>query len=179
MKKISVYLLCVVTFCGLILPPSLSANLEGRERDGVDKWAGKNKEMRRLQPEGRRKMSPKPFLMAGDPRFENMLRLALVDEDKLAEAIEKWPKLDEMSEMEKRQFTKRVEMFRGRIRKEALQEATALALEIPEQQQVEYLRSYWEERIRVERAVRQQAEKDLDQKMETVREKLRQQWSGR
>ncbi len=133
-----------------------------------------------MRPYGdkQKKMPPKPFLLAGDPRFEKMLKLALVDEDKLEAAIQEWPRLNEMSENEKRQFMRRVNGFRQKLRNDAEQEAEALALNIPEDKKLDYFRAYWNSRMEIEQEIRQQAEAQHESRMRELRMQLKQQWGG-
>ena len=117
-----------------------------------------------------------PFLMAGDPRFEEMLKLALVEEDQFNSAVQDWPRLQQMSEIEKRMFLRRVTMFREKLRQEAMEEAEQLGLDIPEDQKVEYFRSYWTARMQLEKEIRAEAKERHEAEMEALRQKMRQQW---
>ncbi|MEM6602051.1 MAG: hypothetical protein AAF649_11755, partial [Verrucomicrobiota bacterium] len=119
---------------------------------------------------------PAPFLMAGDPRFEQMLKLALVDMDEFNSAIKEWPQLQQMSEMDKRRFIRRVTLFRQKLREQAMEEAQQLGLNIPEDRKVEYFQNYWTARMRLEKDIRSEAKARHEIEMKALREKLQQEW---
>jgi len=176
----------VVVVCLLALSTSAEGNLQNTDRENkrfekknFDRTSSK-KHGRPMGPHGedRRVGQSRPFLMAGDPRFEQMLKLALVDKEKLSEAIENWPRTQQMSENEKRKFVRRVTMFREKLRKEAMEEARQLELEISEDQKVEYFRSYWTARMQLEQEIREQAKERHETKMKALREQLQQKWLG-
>lgn len=130
------------------------------------------------QGEGRRGDQPMPFLMAGDPRFEQMLKLALVDEDKIGDAIRGWQRWEKMEPPQQRRFMQRLNQFREKLRNEAAEEASKLGLRIPEEKRVEFFRNYWTSRMQLEQQVRQKAEAEHERQMVAFRESLKLQWSG-
>jgi len=105
-----------------------------------------------------------------------MLKLALVDENDFHGAIEEWPKYQKMSQMEKRVFTRRVTMFRDRLRNEATEEARQLGLDIPEDRKVEYFRAYWSARMKLEQIIRAEAQERHKNDMGELRQKLQREW---
>lgn len=125
---------------------------------------------------GRGETRLKPFLMASDPRFEKMLNLALVNENELEEAIETWPKYEEMNPMRRQHLKRRLDNFRDRIRSEAMAKAGEMDLTIPPERENDFIRDYWSSRIRIEKEVRKMAEAELRERSNRVREEIKRKW---
>jgi hypothetical protein len=108
----------------------------------------------------------KPFLMAGHPEYARMIEAALAPESQVAAHLERWPRYQEMDEAARRDLRQGFERMRRRIREEALEDATARGWTIPPEKEDEFVRSYWTRRIRVERAVRERAEREWKEAMD-------------
>lgn len=126
-------------------------------------------------PGGIRRLMPfKPFLMAGSPQFAQMLKISLLPPDKVEAEMQNWPKFQEMDEPAREEFRRGIDQFRRRIREEALNGAREQKITIPTARETEYVRLYWEKRIQIETRIRQQAEGQLKQEMDTAFRDLRQ-----
>lgn len=126
-------------------------------------------------PGGMRRLMPfKPFLMAGSPQFAQMLKISLLPPDRVEAEMQNWPKFQEMDEPAREEFRKGIDQFRRRIREEALNGAREQKITIPPTRETEYVRLYWEKRIQIETRIRQQAEGQLKQEMDTAFRDLRQ-----
>lgn len=126
-------------------------------------------------PGGMRRLMPfKPFLMAGSPQFAQMLKISLLPPDKVEAEMQNWPKFQEMDEPAREEFRKGIDQFRRRIREDALNGAREQKITIPPARETEYVRLYWEKRIQIETRIRQQAEGQLKQDMDTAFRDLRQ-----
>jgi len=119
---------------------------------------------------------PEPFLIAGDPRFERMLKLVLVEESDLEAALIEWPEYQEMGLIGKKVLERRIQSFRERTRKEALRFARESGIQIEEGQETAFIQDYWMERSRVEKEVRAEAEQLLRKKADDVRRKMIKRW---
>ncbi|MGF1679542.1 MAG: hypothetical protein ACFCUX_10170 [Candidatus Methylacidiphilales bacterium] len=128
--------------------------------------------------EGRALPLPKPFLMAGDERFEEVLSLALVPEEQLDAALTTWMEKRQLDERAKRMMMRRLESFRRRLRDESLMEAQRMGLTLTEDQQSEFIKDYWTRRAAVERTLRQKAEAELKSHMETLNAQLKKDWKS-
>ncbi|MEM6820689.1 MAG: hypothetical protein AAF558_01935 [Verrucomicrobiota bacterium] len=143
---------------------------------GLDKSKEGVKDRKKFERQIKNRFTPKPFLMAGDKRFEKMLQLALADEDQLSNAFDQWPGMESLDDRAKRMFTRRVKGFRDRLRREALEEAKNLEITLEEREKNEFIRSYWQQRMQIERRIRQNAEEELKSSMKPIREGLKKEW---
>jgi len=174
MKSYSILILqvCLIVSLGGSLSLSLNAQPVGPDRPLGPH--GDSKAERKLQRGDKER--PKPFLMASDPRFAEMLKLALVEEDQLKEAIQNWPEYAEMNAMRRRFLERRLEGFRERVRSEAMEKAGQMGLNIPEARENEFIRDYWTARIRIEKEVRELAERELKKRSDQVRQRVENKW---
>lgn len=161
---------CLALVTGLAVPV-VNAQGGGPERPPGPRSGFENKWDRRGEPE-----RPKPFLMASDPRFEQMLKLALAGEDELEKAIQDWPDYQEMNAMRRRFLERRIQGFRDRVRSEALGKAEKMGLTIPADRENEFIRDYWTARIRIEKEVRELAERELKKRSGQVRQRIENKW---
>lgn len=116
---------------------------------------------------------PKPFLMAGDPKFGEMLKLALMSKEELEAKISQWPHFAKMDKETRKKFEEHLSRFRLRIHNEASQESKNMDLNLGGDKLLEFTRAYWTDRIAVESRIRAEAEKQWDQAMNEARQKLK------
>lgn len=168
------FTLFMAMFCGLDAASTLQAVPDNSDRPASRKF----KPGEGPRP-GKRHDQPRPFLVAGDPRFERMIELALVPESDLESALAQWPAFAEMDPRAQNGFRRRIETFRQRIHEDALRDAEQMGLVVAPEKQSEFVRMYWSERSRVEREVRQAAEEQLRTRMQEARERIKSSWSSR
>jgi len=131
---------------------------------------------KKMAEEGRFKKS-EPLLMAGDPRFQKMLLVALAPPNQIEQKLKLWPAWSEMSEERRERMTREIENFRNRINKVALKKADEAGIMLTEAQKPEFVRRYWEQRSKVELAVRQEVEGRLKTAMGQEMATLKQQFT--
>lgn len=122
------------------------------------------------RPKGGRGMPPELkggdfFLQAGDPRFERMLVLAFVPEERVEAELQKWPPYQEADAQGRERVARQVSFFRKRIQGAALREAEQAGIQLAPEQQAAFIRAYWEKRIEVEKRVRAEVEPRLKAEM--------------
>lgn len=131
-----------------------------RDRDKTKDPRTEERGKRRLFP------PPKPFLMAGHPEFARMVEAALAPDHQIQQKLQAWPRFQEMDETGRRELRQSFDRFRRRLRDEALEDATARGWTIPPEREADFIRAYWARRIRVEQAIRQRAEQELQTAMD-------------
>jgi hypothetical protein len=153
-------------------PPLPAAKLtEGAERKKADK------SFRNFHDKEARKLRPEPILMAGDPRFQNMLLLATTAPDQLEAKMKNWPALAEMSDERKKQVKEEMEGFRNRIFKVAIKNAEESGMSLTEEQKPAYVKSYWQRRSKVETEIRKEVQERLKIAMERENGELKKEFS--
>lgn len=104
---------------------------------------------------GRSKDDPERFLKHAilDPRFHGMLKLAFLEDEKLDEALQRWPRFAKWSEEERGRFRKRLEHFRKKIRRNALLSAERQGINLPKTQEDAFVRKFWEKALRMQEEI--------------------------
>jgi hypothetical protein len=182
MKSVSGALVLGVLLWGVVLGLGQGGPDSARPLvDGEGKKEGKpQKPLREMKmKEGRewRSMRPQPFLMAGDPRFQKMLLLALTPKEEIQKKLKDWPGLANMTEERRAQMQGEMEAFRARIFRTALKDAEESGLSLSEEQELAYVKRYWEGRSRVEGEIRASVQDRLQAAMQKEREALQKEFA--
>jgi len=89
-------------------------------------------------------------------RFIEILTLAMVAKDQLQANLEAWPAFQKFSEPQKTRLVERIEEFRGQARKEALEVAQEFRLSVSPENQEDFIRRYWMEKLAIEKSIREE-----------------------
>ena len=89
-------------------------------------------------------------------RFIEILTLTMVAKDQLQAKLEEWPPFQKFSEPQKARLIERIDEFRDQTRKEALEVAQEFQLAVSPENQDEFVRRYWMEKLGVEKAIREE-----------------------
>ncbi|MDD5260412.1 MAG: hypothetical protein PHD76_01045 [Methylacidiphilales bacterium] len=122
---------------------------------------------------GPRPPFPHPFLVAGDPRFQKMLIIALVPPDQVDKKLAEWPDYKNLDAEKKAQMAQKMGEFRERIHHTALEEAEKLGLQLPDNKKEAFVQAYWNKRIVAESALRKEAEEKDKASMQRIRDELK------
>lgn len=165
-------LVMVVVVAGSI--PMVQAEPAAREpRDPEARRAWMEREKWSPGPE-KRPPGPRPGLPPVlDERFEQMLELAVAPEQDVEATMQKWPRLRQLDPEKRARFMEEVARFRERIRSEAVQAGREMGLQLSSDRESEFVRQYWQKRIRVERTLREEMEPRRRELTEQAREELR------
>ncbi|NJL19232.1 MAG: hypothetical protein HC901_02785 [Bdellovibrionaceae bacterium] len=115
---------------------------------------------------------PTPFLLAGDPRFEKMVRLAFLPEEQMLRVFNEWPEARDLPPEVREELPQRLTSFRDRVRHEAVKAAEEWGIALTPENRADFVRAYWEERIRLEREIRTRAQAELEQRQSGIRQNL-------
>jgi len=89
-------------------------------------------------------------------RFIEILTLTMVAKDQLKAKLEEWPPFQKFSEPQKARLVERIEEFRDQARKEALEVAREFQLVVNPENQEDFIRKYWMEKLAIEKAIREE-----------------------
>jgi len=89
-------------------------------------------------------------------RFIEILTLAMVAEDQLQAKLEEWPPFQKFSEPQKARLIERIKEFRTQTRKEALEVAQDFQLAVSPENQEDFIRKYWMEKLAIEKSIREE-----------------------
>jgi len=89
-------------------------------------------------------------------RFIEILTLTMVAKDQLQAKLEEWPPFQKFSDPQKARLVERIEEFRDQARKEALEVAQEFQLAVNAENQEDFIRKYWMEKLAIEKAIREE-----------------------
>ena len=152
-------------------PPPLpqDGKPEIKPRDGKPGWFNKT-------DRGDRPLMPQPFLMAGDPRFQKMLLIALSPAEQVQDKLAAWPEFQQMDEDKRARLKQSMEGFRDHIRRVAEDEAERMGLNLSEQRKKDFVRAYWKKRIAAEEPLRKEVEDRSKAVLQNIRDELKQEF---
>lgn len=87
-------------------------------------------------------------------RFVEILTLTLISKEQLQAKLEEWPPYQKFSEPQKARLLERINEFRNQARKEALEVAQDFQLGVSPENQEDFIRKYWMEKLGIEKALR-------------------------
>ena len=99
---------------------------------------------------------------AGPPeegRFAQIVTLALVPKERLEEKLAAWPNYQNLNEAQRARLVERIDQFRETCRKQALGVAREFGLQVSPEQEEEFVRMYWTERVAMDGALRKELQK--------------------
>lgn len=89
-------------------------------------------------------------------RFIEILTLTMISKEELRAKLEDWPPYQKFSEPQKVRLVERIEEFRDQARKEALEVAQDFQLAVRPENQEEFIRRYWMEKLGIEKTLREE-----------------------
>ncbi|MEO0453030.1 MAG: hypothetical protein AAFY98_02690 [Verrucomicrobiota bacterium] len=125
-----------------------------------------------------KKMGPKPFLIAGDPRFEQMSKLIFLSESEIEEAIQNWAPQHHLDGQQKQMMKTMILRMRERFYREADRLEKKLGLNLEGEQKEAFMKRLLESRISVEREIRQAAEMELEKRQDEIESSLKAEFQG-
>lgn len=89
-------------------------------------------------------------------RFIEILTLTLVSKDQLQAKLDGWPPYQGFSDPQKARLLERIDEFRDQARKEALEVAQDFQLAVSPENEEEFVRKYWMEKLGIEKTLREE-----------------------
>ena len=89
-------------------------------------------------------------------RFIEILTLTMISKDQLQARLEEWPPFRNFSDAQKTRLVERMSEFRDQAKKEALEVAQEFQLAVNPENQDEFVRKYWMEKLGVEKTIREE-----------------------
>ena len=89
-------------------------------------------------------------------RFVEILTLTMITKEELRAKLEGWPPYQKFSEPQKARLVERIDEFRDQARKEALEVAQDFQLAVSPENQEEFVRRYWMEKLGIEKTLREE-----------------------
>lgn len=89
-------------------------------------------------------------------RFVEILTLTMITKEELRAKLEGWPPYQKFSEPQKARLVERIDEFRDQAKKEALEVAQDFHLAVSPENQDEFVRRYWMEKLGIEKTLREE-----------------------
>ena len=89
-------------------------------------------------------------------RFIEILTLTMVSTDQLQAKLEEWPPFQKFSDPQKSRLVERINEVREQAKKEALEVAQEFQFAVSPENQDEFVRKYWMEKLRIEKSLREE-----------------------
>jgi hypothetical protein len=89
-------------------------------------------------------------------RFIEILTLTMVTKDQLQAKLEEWPPFQKFSDPQKARLVERIDEVRDQARKEALEVAQEFQFALSPENQDEFVRKYWMEKLGIEKSLREE-----------------------
>ena len=89
-------------------------------------------------------------------RFIEILTLTMVSKDQLQAKLQEWPPFQKFSEPQKARLVERIDEVRDQARKEAIEVAKEFQLAVNPENQDEFVKRYWMEKLTIEKSIREE-----------------------
>jgi hypothetical protein len=80
----------------------------------------------------------------------------MVSKDQLQAKLEEWPPFQKFSDPQKGRLVERIDEVREQAKKEALEVAQEFQFAVSPENQDEFVRKYWMEKLRIEKSLREE-----------------------
>lgn len=106
------------------------------------------------------------------PEFERMVFLAFSPPEEVKATIDQLPQFENKGPEPREPLLRRLESFRKNLIEQALRAAEEMNVNVPPAEETNFARSYWRQRIEVERKLREETEPRRRELMEGVKSNL-------
>lgn len=89
-------------------------------------------------------------------RFIEILTLTMVSRDQLQAKLQAWPPFQKFSDPQKARLVERLDEVRDQAKKEALEVAKEFQLVVHHENQDEFVKKYWMEKLAIEKSIREE-----------------------